>query len=622
VAGRISDEDIALVRERSPIADVVGEHIQLRNAGGGNLKGLCPFHDEKTPSFNVTPARGYWYCFGCAEGGDIITFVRRLEHLSFAEAIERLAQRAGIQLRYEQGGYVPGREQGERTRLIEAHRAAAEFYASELGTPDAAGARRFLSERGFERVDAERFGAGYAPAGWEALSRHLMARGFTAAELIRGGLAKEGRRGPVDRFRGRLLWPIRDITGDVIGFGARKLNDAEDGPKYLNTPESPIYKKGSVLYGIDLAKREISKRSQAVIVEGYTDVMACHLAGVPTAVATCGTAFGEEHIKILRRLLLDQAEFRGEVVFTFDGDTAGQKAALRAFADEQKFVTQTFVAIQPDGLDPCDLRVKHGDAAVRDLVASREPLFAFAIRSVISRYDLRTNEGRLAALDAAAPLVAAIKDAALRTRYAVDLDRWLGFLDEQLVLQRVREVAGRAQGGRAAAAAAARSPRRMADLSNPAARVELETLKLAVQRPALMGPEFDALGPAVFTEPDHATLYGLILSVGGTVAGGPGGREWVALLLGATADESIRTLVTRLAVEAIQTDVENEERYGAASLASLEEIAVTRALVQVKARMQRLNPVEEQQEYNRLFGELAALEQQRRVLRERATGAN
>ncbi|HEY9525028.1 MAG TPA: DNA primase, partial [Thermopolyspora sp.] len=440
MAGRISDEDIVLVRERSPIADVVGEHIQLRNAGGGNLKGLCPFHDEKSPSFNVTPARGYYFCFGCGEGGDVITFVRRMEHLSFAEAIERLAQRAGIQLRYEQGGYVPGREQGERTRLIEAHRAAAEFYVERLGTPDASVARRFLSERGFERVDAERFGVGYAPGEWDSLSRHLTARGFTVSELIRGGLAKEGRRGPIDRFRGRLLWPIRDITGDVIGFGARKLNDAEDGPKYLNTPETPIYKKGSVLYGIDLAKREISKRSQAVIVEGYTDVMACHLAGVPTAVATCGTSFGEEHIKILRRLLLDQAEFRGEVVFTFDGDSAGQKAALRAFADEQKFVTQTFVAVQPDGLDPCELRVKHGDAAVRDLVAGREPLFAFAIRSVISRYDLRSNEGRLAALDAAAPLVAAIKDAALRTRYAVDLDRWLGFLDEQLVLRRVREV--------------------------------------------------------------------------------------------------------------------------------------------------------------------------------------
>ncbi|WP_405139774.1 DNA primase [Sphaerisporangium sp. NBC_01403] len=625
MAGRISDEDIALVRERSSIAEVVGEHIQLRNAGGGNLKGLCPFHDEKSPSFNVTPSRGYWYCFGCAEGGDVITFVRKLEHLTFTDAIERLAQRAGIQLRYEQGGYVPGREHGERSRLIEAHKAAAEFYASLLSEAEAAPGRRFLSERGFERVDAEHFGVGYAPAEWDRLARHLLGRGFTAAELIKGGLAREGRRGPVDRFRGRLVWPIRDITNEVIGFGARKLLDSDDGPKYLNTPESPIYKKSTVLYGIDLAKREISKRSQAVIVEGYTDVMACHLAGVPTAVATCGTSFGEEHIKVLRRLLLDQAEFRGEVVFTFDGDSAGQKAALRAFADEQKFVTQTFVAVQPDGLDPCDLRVKQGDAAVRDLIASREPLFAFAIRSVISRYELNSNEGRLAALDAAAPLVAGIKDQALRDRYAVDLDRWLGFVDEQMVRRRVHEVAGRsAPGGRPGAperpARRAAAPRPV-DQADPVVRIESEALKLAVQRPALMGPEFDALGAQAFTTPEHVALYELIMSAGGTVAGGPGGREWVDLLLQATEDDALRALATRFAVEALRADMASEERYGPAVLARLAENAVTRALVQIKAKMQRLNPVEQQQDYNRLFGELVALEQQRRVLRERAVGA-
>ncbi|WP_319018502.1 DNA primase [Microbispora sitophila] len=643
-SGRISDEDIALVRERSPIADVVGEHIQLRNAGGGNLKGLCPFHDEKSPSFNVTPARGYYYCFGCAEGGDVITFVRKIENLTFTEAVERLAQRAGIQLRYEQGGYVPGREQGERLRLIEAHRAAAEFYAERLSSPEAAPGRRFLSERGFERADAEHFGVGYAPNEWEALSRHLMARGFTSQELIKGGLAREGRRGPVDRFRGRLVWPIRDITGDVIGFGARKLLDSDDGPKYLNTPESPIYHKSSVLYGVDLAKREIAKRSQAVIVEGYTDVMACHLAGVPTAVATCGTSFGEDHIKVLRRLLLDQAEFRGEVIFTFDGDSAGQKAALRAFQDEQKFVTQTFVAVQPDGLDPCDLRVKQGDAAVRDLIAGREPLFAFAIRSILSRYDLNTNEGRLAALDAAAPVVASIKDPGLRKTYVVDLDRWLGFMDEGFVIQRVQQVVGRTQeGGRApgrqqggqqarqqaarGAAPGGSAPVRQ-EPSDPAVRLEAEALKLAVQRPALLGPEFDALGAATFTLPEHVALYEVIVAAGGTAAGGPGGREWVDRLLeqadAGTPDGTgvdLRSLVTRFAVEAVRADVNVEERYGAAVLAKIQEVAVGRAVAQLKSRLQRLNPVEEQQEYNRLFGELVALEQQRRVLRERASGA-
>lgn len=612
MAGRIRDVDIALVRERSPIADVIGEHIQLRNAGGGNLKGLCPFHDEKSPSFNVTPERGMYYCFGCSEGGDVITFVEKLEHLTFGEAVERLAQRAGIQLQFEQGGYVPKRDQGERARLIEAHRVAAEFYAERLMSPDAGPGRRFLSERGFERADAEMFGVGYAPAEWEALTRHLMGRGFTATEIVKGGLAKEGRRGPIDRFRGRLVWPIRDATGDVIGFGARKLLDNDDGPKYLNTPDSPLYKKSQVLYGIDLSKREISKRSQAVIVEGYTDVMACHLAGVPTAVATCGTSFGEEHIKVLRRFLLDQSAATGEVIFTFDGDAAGQKAALRAFADEQKFVTQTYVAVQPDGLDPCDLRVKQGDAAVRDLVASREPLFQFAIRSTISRYDLRSNEGKIAALDAAAPIVAGIKDSGLRKRYAIDLDRWLGFMDERFVMQRIAEVGG-AQAGRPQ-----RAPKAVP--VDPNVRVEGELLKLAVQRPALLGPRFDALEAQAFTTPDHVAIFSVITAVGGTASAGPGGRQWVDRLMEQAPDEAVRGLVTRFAVEAIKADSHVEERYGAAMLAAIEAVAVDRAIAQVKTRMQRLNPVEEQAEYNKLFGELVALEQQRRVLRERAAG--
>ncbi|MBN6052956.1 DNA primase, partial [Nonomuraea sp. RK-328] len=440
-----------------------------------------------------------------------------------------------------------------------------------------------------------------------------MGRGFTAEELIKGGLVREGRRGPIDRFRGRLVWPIRDATGDVIGFGARKLLDSDDGPKYLNTPDSPLYKKSQVLYGIDLAKREISKRSQAVIVEGYTDVMACHLAGVPTAVATCGTSFGEEHIKVLRRFLLDQAEFRGEVIFTFDGDAAGQKAALRAFADEQKFVTQTYVAVQPDGLDPCDLRVKQGDAAVRDLIAGREPLFQFAIRSTIARYDLRSNEGKIAALDAAAPIVAGIKDPGLRKRYAIDLDRWLGFMDERFVMQRIAEV-GNAQAGR---------PRRAPRPApvDPHTRVEAELLKLAVQRPALLGPRFDALDPQAFTVADHVTLRRLVAAAGGTATAGHGGREWVDRLLEQAPDEAARVLVTRFAVEAIQADAHVEERYGAAMLAAIEAIAVDRAIAQVKSRIQRLNPVDEQQEYNKLFGELVALEQQRRVLRERAAGS-
>ena len=362
----------------------------------------------------------------------MIKFVQKIDGLSFVEAIERLAGRAGIDLRYEQGGYVPGQEQSQRRRLIDAHRAAAEYYAERLRGTDAEHARTFLSERGFELKDAERFGVGYSPKAWDDLSRHLHGRGFTDAELIASGLAKQGRRGPRDRFRGRLMWPIRDLSGDVIAFGARKLDPDDDGPKYLNTPETPLFRKSTVLYGADLAKREIAQRRQAVIVEGYTDVMACHLAGVPTAVATCGTSFGEDHIKVLRRLIMDTDGSAGEVIFTFDGDAAGQRAALRAFGLEEKFVTQTYVTVQPDGLDPCDVRLAHGDAAVRDLIARRVPLFEFAIKGVLGHHDLNTTEGQLAALDEAAPIVAKIKDKGLRTRYAVNLDRWLGLMDERV----------------------------------------------------------------------------------------------------------------------------------------------------------------------------------------------
>jgi DNA primase len=644
VAGRIRDEDIEAVRERSAVEEIVGEYLQLRNAGGGSLKGLCPFHDEKTPSFNVTPARGLWYCFSCSEGGDVIRFVQKIDSLSFAEAVERLAARAGIDLRYEQGGHVPGQEQSQRRRLIEAHRAAADFYAERLVSADAVTARAFLTSRGFEAADTQRFGTGYAPAEWDALTRHLRGRGFTDAELLLGGLASQGRRGAVDKFRGRLIWPIRDLSGDVIAFGARKLAEDDNGPKYLNTPETPLFKKSSVLYGADLAKRDISQRRQAVIVEGYTDVMACHLAGVTTAVATSGTSFGDGHITILRRLLMDDSQFRGEVIFTFDGDAAGQRAALRAFGMEEKFVTQTFVAVQPDGLDPCDLRLKLGDGAVRDLVARRVPLFEFAVRSALREHDLDTGEGRLAALDAAAPIVARIKDRGLRKVYAGNLDRWLGLMDQELVFSRINDrmpggqrrdqVSGRradtvpAPRGDLRAGSAERQSSDVRagssyDLSDPVANLERQALKLAVQRPALCGPSFDALGADDFTVPVHAAMRDLIAGCGG-VAGAGSVREWSERLRAAAPSDTARAFVTRLAVEPLQApgaDGEPDARYADGVLARVEELAISRQIAVVKSRLQRMNPVDEQAEYNRMFGDLVALEQRRKPLLERAAGA-
>ena len=585
-------------------------------------------------------------CFSCAEGGDAIRFVQKIDGLSFVEAVERLAARAGVDLRYEQGGYVPGQEQSQRRRLIDAHRAAADFYAERLGGSDAAPARAFLAERGFELADVQRFGVGYSPTAWEDLTRHLRGRGFTDSELVTAGLSREGNRGTRDRFRGRLMWPIRDLSGDVIAFGARKLDPEDDGPKYLNTPETSLFRKSTVLYGADLAKREIAQRRQAVIVEGYTDVMACYLAGVPTAVATCGTSFGEDHIKVLRRLIMDSDSFMGEVIFTFDGDAAGQRAAQRAFGMEAKFATQTYVTVEPNGLDPCDLRLAHGDGAVRDLIARRVPLFEFAIKGVLGRHDLNTTEGQLAALDEAAPILAKIKDQGLRTRYAVNLDRWLGLMDERFVLARVRAHAGdtgparrrpgqdRSQGSRGGqpgpfgANGDARGnggPRGDGgppyDLSDPVVLVEREALKLAVQRPALCGPEFDALGADAFTAPVHGAVYTLIAACGGTTSGGGTPREWAARLREQAPNERAQAFVTALAVEPLRRNSEPDEKYADALLAQVGQLAVSREITSVKARLQRMNPVEEQAGYNRMFGDLVGLEKRRKALLDRAAGA-
>jgi DNA primase len=571
-------------------------------------------------------------CFSCAEGGDVIKFVQKIDGLSFIEAVERLAGRAGIDLRYEQGGYVPGQEQSQRRRLIEAHRAAAEFYAERLRGTDSEHARKFLSERGFELADTERFGVGYSPKAWQDLTRHLRGRGFTEAELITAGLALQGQRGTRDRFRGRLMWPIRDLSGDVIAFGARKLEAADDGPKYLNTPETPLFRKSTVLYGADLAKREIAHGRKAVIVEGYTDVMACHLAGVPTAVATCGTSFGEGHIKVLRRLIMDSDWSRGEIIFTFDGDEAGKRAARRAFEMEEKFVTQTYVTVQPDGLDPCDLRLAHGDAAVRDLIARRIPLYEFAIHSLVKEFDVDTAEGQIGALDAAARFIAQIKDDALRKVYAGRVDRWLGFNDPALILSRIARYLPSRRGTPRKPSSQAGNGHRGSfgineklegqpyDLGDPVVRAEREALKLAIQRPALCGPEFDALGADAFTVPVHGAVYALIAACGGTAASGGSGREWAARLREQARSERAQMFLTELAVEAPDTPGEADAKYADAILARVGESAVSRELATVKARIQRMNPLEDQAAYNRLYGDLITLESRRRALVDRYAG--
>ncbi|GAA5153954.1 DNA primase [Microbacterium pseudoresistens] len=442
---RISQADIDEVKARTNIADIVGERVSLKSAGVGSMKGLCPFHDEKSPSFHVRPAVGFYHCFGCGASGDVYSFLREMDHLSFTESVERLAGRIGFALHYEDGGAAP--ETSGRSRLYAANAAAGEFFRAQLLSAEAESARRFLGERGFDAGAAAHFGVGYAPRGWEGMLKALTAQGFSRDELSAAGLVSTGQRGVYDRFRGRLVWPIRDVTGQTIGFGARKLYDDDQGPKYLNTPETPIYKKAQVLYGLDLAKRDIARGDprRVIVVEGYTDVMACHLAGLTTAVATCGTAFGAEHIKVLRRIMGDD-DAHGEVVFTFDGDEAGQKAALRAFAEDDRFTAQTFVAVAPDGLDPCDLRLQRGDAAVRALMGAKVPMFEFVIDRKIEGYDLATVEGRVGALRAAAPIVAEIRDRLLRPEYERVLARRLG-IDPTDVHAEVRAAAGRRDRG-------------------------------------------------------------------------------------------------------------------------------------------------------------------------------
>jgi len=605
MSGRIRDTDVAYVRDHSAIDDVVGEYVQLKSAGGGQKKGLCPFHDEKSPSFHVTPSKGFYHCFGCQAGGDVIAFVMKMDHLSFTETVEKLAEKLGYQLTYDtsSGTSAPT---GRRSRIVAANLAAANFYREQLNIPEAELGRKFLSERGFDKSAIEFFGVGYAPNEWDALTKVLRGEGFSIEELNSAGLIKEGQRGPIDRFRNRLVWPIRDISGDVVGFGARKLaSDAEDnGPKYLNTPETPVYKKSQLLYGLDIAKKEIAKSRQVVIVEGYTDVMAAHLSGITTAVATCGTAFGDDHIRILRRLLMDDETFRGEVIFTFDGDAAGQKAAMRAFDDDQKFVTQTYVAVEPNGLDPCELRQKGGDVAVRDLIARRVPLFEFAIRTELKKFDLNLPEGRVSALNATAPLIGKIRDASLRPEYVRSLAGWLG-MDVEVVNAAVKKSATKKNTTQEVQPNQTWRP----DPNEPKLALEREVLKVRLQFPAL-NYQWREIESNAFSHPAYDRLRTFIDSQ----------KDLSAIEISAVDSDELKSFIMELSVEPVRTSGEISDRYISSITARLNEVALSRSIAEIKSKLQRLNPVENEKEYGEVFAELVDMESRRRALRELAFG--
>ncbi len=602
MAGRIVAEDIAAVKERTSIVDVVRDHVTLRNAGTGSMKGLCPFHDEKSPSFTVRESAGTYHCFGCGEGGDVVAFVQKVDGLTFVEAVERLAARLGMELRREEGG-PSGESLGRRSRLVEAHRIAQELYADRLvNSPDARAARDFLRARDFTGADAARFGVGFSPRGGEELARLLRSRGFSEEEMALAGLVGRGARGSYDRFRGRLMWPIRDTSGDTIGFGARRIfDDDRIEAKYLNTTETTIYKKSQVLYGIDLAKKAISGGRRAVVVEGYTDVMAAHLSGVEAAVATCGTAFGVDHIKLLRRLMRDEPGLEpARIIFTFDGDAAGQKAAMKAFAEDQRWTAQSFVAVAADGMDPCDLRLRKGPEAVKHLVEDALPMFEFAVRTLIGRLDLTTAEGRVQAMKVAAPVINSIKDPSLRPEYERTVAGWIGVGVEQLAdaVRRAGTLRPPEEPRRRDAEAAEPTADELAaalpmpNMRDPLVNAEAQLLQVFLQYPnVITGEMLDSIAPESWVAPAHRAVFDAVRSV--VVTEGMTLAQWVQAVT-TNAPLAAQPLVSALAVASLPVTLDPssglpEARYVASLVARVREVSITREIADSLSLIRRLS---------------------------------
>ena len=603
MAGRIRDGSIAQIREATDIVALVGEYVALRPAGGTRMKGLCPFHQEKTPSFTVDSSRQHYHCFGCSEGGDAIDFLQRQASLSFIEAVERLAHRAGIELQYE------GRSAGERgslgrkSRLVAAHAEAVGFYhRALLESPDARLAREYLRSRGLDRATAERFRLGWAPAGsWEALVTHLRGKGFRAEELIEAGLARTGSRGLRDVFHARVLFPIFDVGGDPVAFGGRLLGDGNgQGPKYVNTAETPIWYKGRALYALNWAKVPIVQAGFAVVVEGYTDVIACHRAGVPQAVATCGTALRAEHFKLLSR-------FTGKVVLAFDADAAGSKAAERGIGElvaAPEASLSAYVVTMPSGLDPADFVGQRGGDAFRELLDQAQPLVRWWLDWRLAQFDLRHPEGKARATRELLPLLRSIPDTLQRTEYARSVVQRL-HLDEA---QYLALVAGHRPS--VTVEPASKVPPRS---RSPQARVECEALKFALQHQEWAAEAATRWEDDWFTTPATKASFAALRKAGGPDAP-------LEAVLEVAANEGERRFLRGLAVEAFAA--EENRAYADEVFRRLEEFRLTRVIDQLKGTLQRMNPVERPDEYTRFFEELIALEARRRALREPRPGGD
>jgi DNA primase len=598
---RVKAEDIEELKSRLDIVEVISGYLSLKPAGAGSFKGLCPFHGEKTPSFNVRANPAFYHCFGCGVGGDVFKFVQEIESLSFSDAVTRLADGIGFQLRFEEGSG----EQSQRARLLAANAAAADFYSAQLAGDEAQFARDFLVGRGFDAKAALQFGVGYAPKGWQNLLENLSGKGFTLDELEAAGLVTKSDRGGYDRFRGRLVWPIRDSNSQVLGFGARKLYDDDNGPKYLNTPETSVYRKSQVLYGLDLARKAIVSGREVVVVEGYTDVMACHLAGVQTAVATCGTAFGLEHIKLINRLLGDSGERPASVVFTFDPDAAGEKAALRVYGDTDKFRALTYVAVGPDGLDPADLRQKLGDAAVADMLSAKRPLFEFVIRHRIARFELTDIGARVAAARAAAPVLADIADPALRGGYTRQLADWV-----TLEVSEVEQLVAAAQSGsRAEAVAPLRTSAKVEQVTGGDRR-ERQLLEVLLQAPqAFDSNSLLRITAAGLTD----SRFQQIAQAAARNFGEHQSGNWANTLLTQLPDE-FGELIRELAMAEMPVSSPAElDRYARGVVRGAQIQALAREKTELLAALRRIDPANSEQSAA-IQKQLVLLDQERRAL--------
>jgi DNA primase len=614
VAGKISARDIEEVKARVNIADVIGGYVALKPASAGSLKGLCPFHQEKSPSFNVRPLQGFYHCFGCGAGGDVYKFLQEMESLSFYEAVENLAQKASYTLTYEAGSNAP--DQGQKARIYEANLAASKYFSEQLGSEAATTGRDFLKSRGFDKSAAETFGVGFAPKGWNNLVDHLKTLGFTEDELVLASLASRGERGLYDKFRGRLIWPIRDTSNQVIGFGARKLFDDDQGPKYLNTSETPVYHKSAVLYGIDLAKKEISKSQRVVVVEGYTDVMACHLAGVTTAVATCGTAFGDEHIRILNRMLQANVDNPAEVIFTFDPDEAGQKAAMRAFADADKFHANSFIAVGPEGLDPSDLRVQKGDEAVQLMIETKKPIYEFAIKQKLKNFDLSSVEGRVGAARAAAAVIATIRDTAMRSVYLREVANWVNLDVSEVSALVERAVKDKVVSAVAPMRTDTPAPEQteqvleQPDLRDPTIRFERQLLEVLVQQPA----EVDEQKFTELVSGDYlAKVHGLIASALATNVANRKDPNWLTKL-SESVEPALHQSLRAIAATALPARTPEElKRYIDGVVVSGFVNLLTRQKLSLQAILRQTDP-SDTAKIAEIQKELMDIEQRRRAL--------